>query len=256
MTALKFAIVVNILMCATSGYRSANIAQELPHYCLDSCSLACSMEDVCPPGMFCKNGSCRCGVYPSKFLSCNGTGSSVLRYNCVTFDQSKNLTVVGSCLHSMKRTYFRHNFSGDTLYHQLPNSVYGLDDLMCGSLNRTGLQCGSCQPDHYPLAYSFNMACVPCPDTRRNWFKYVMAAYFPLTVFCVIILFFKVNITSSHLFAVVYYCQTLSTPMILRSMYFQFHEDTSTSYQLIANLSPSMGYGTWTFSSHFTLISV
>ena len=144
----------------------------------------------------------------------------------------------------MKTTNFKRNFSGDTLYHQLPRSVYDLNNLMCASLNRTGLQCGSCQPDLYPLAYSFNIACVPCPEVHWNWFKYIMVAYLPLTFFYVIIVFFKVNITSSHLFAVVYYCQTLAMPMILRSMYFQLHEDTTSSFQLTTNLFVSL-YGIW-----------
>ncbi len=232
--------------CSISSL-SADVIKE-PQRCSNSCSnvsLACSEEeDGCPPGMFCNNGSCECGVYPNKFISCNGTSSSVLRYNCVTFDKSKNLTVVGSCMHSMKTDKFRHNYSGDVLYHQLPKNVNELDDIMCAPLNRTGLQCGRCQPGLYPLAYSFSMACVPCPNAHWNWFRYIMAVYLPLTLFYGVILFFKLNITSSHLFAVVYYCQTLSMPVILRSIYFQIHDDTPSSFQLTVNTFVSL-YGIW-----------
>lgn len=180
--------------------------------CSDSCSsgpIPCSEThaDTCPPGLFCKKGHCECGTYPDKMISCNGTSSMVLRYNCVTFDESKGVTLVGNCVHIMNNTSFNKNYSGDTLYHQLPSNVHRLDDTVCKSLNRTGIQCGECLPHHYPLAYSFKMNCIPCPHAHWNWLKYITAAYLPLTLFCILILFFKVNVTSSHLFAVVYYCR-------------------------------------------------
>ena len=229
-----------------------------------SCSMIyCSKENgniECPPGMFCENGSCVCGaVYPNRLISCNGISSSVLRFNCVTFDSTRNLTVVGSCIHSLKSVHFARYYAGDDLYHQLPSSVYELDDFMCGPQNRTGLQCGSCQPGLYPLAYSYSLACVPCSDNDSwNWLKYVLAAYLPLTFFYVIMLFFKVNITSSHLFAVVYYCQTLTSPGIIRDINSQAQVDAPLSLQVLINVFFSL-YGIWNldffrpFYSHLCL---
>ena len=63
----------------------------------------------------------------------------------------------------------------------------------CTDMNKMGALCGECLPDHYPLAYSFNMTCVPCPHARWNWLWYIMAAYLPLTLFYFVILFFKIN---------------------------------------------------------------
>ena len=73
--------------------------------------------------------------------------------------------------------------------------------------NRTGTLCGKCLPDQYPLAYSYDTSCIPCPHARWNWLRYIMAAYIPLTLFYLFIAFFKINITSSHLFSVVFFCQ-------------------------------------------------
>ena len=97
--------------------------------------------------------------------------------------------------------------------------MHQLDYVMCGYYNKTGTLCGQCLPDHYPLAYSFNMTCIPCPHVHWNWFRYIMAAYLPLTAFCIVMLFFKVNITSSHLFAVVYFCQAITIPIVVRGMF-------------------------------------
>ena len=91
--------------------------------------------------------------------------------------------------------------------------------MSCQQLNRTGALCGRCLPDHYPLAYSYDIICIPCPHARWNWIKYITAAYLPLTFFSLILIFFKINTTSSHLFALVYYCQTMSMPALIRGMY-------------------------------------
>jgi hypothetical protein len=71
-----------------------------------------------------------------------------------------------------------------------------------------------------------------------------MAAYFPLTLFYIIILFFKVNTTSSQLFPVVYYCQTLSLPLIVRSVFREIAIDTNHSYYTALKVFLSL-YGIW-----------
>ena len=192
-----------------------NVQQSIQ--CLDTCynrSVACSEAhgDRCPPGLFCKEGYCKCGKYPHDIITCNGTSSSLLNYYCAIVDEDSNITLVGRCPYNNPG----RNHEDHTLYRHLPISRYSLNNQMCQSLNRTGSLCGRCLPDHYPLAYSFNMTCIPCPHVRWNWFRYIMAAYFPLTLFYFLVLFFKVNTTSSHLYAVVYYSQLLSMPCILR----------------------------------------
>ena len=86
-------------------------------------------------------------------------------------------------------------------YSDLPRSKSELNDFMCGlkaELNRTGTLCGKCQDGYYPLVYSFDMTCVQCPNGKSNWWKLVLAAFLPLTIFCIIILFFKINVVSSR----------------------------------------------------------
>ena len=225
------------------------VTASTPTHCSNSCSyppITCSdyHPDRCPPGLFCVKGRCECGKYPYHFLSCNGTSSMVLRYNCVTFDQHTNDTLVGNCYCTVKRTEVKNGFTGDLLYHQLPRSVHQLDDLMCSPLNRTGTLCGQCLPDHYPLAYSFNMTCIPCPHVRWNWFRYIMAAFIPVTLLYIVILLFRINITSSHLFIVVYFCQILSLPLILRNVFLQFSQNATSSYLFVVKLVLSI-YGVW-----------
>ncbi len=76
---------------------------------------------------------------------------------------------------------------------------------ICDQWNRAGALCGRCLPNHYALAYSFNLTCIRCPQAGRNWVRYIMAAYLPLTLFYIIIFFFSVSITNSQYFSVVMY---------------------------------------------------
>ena len=71
-----------------------------------------------------------------------------------------------------------------------------------------------------------------------------MATYLPLTLFYIIILFFKINTTSSHLFAVVYYCQSLSEPVLLRSVVVYLQQNDSSSYGAAIKILMSL-YGIW-----------
>ena len=165
--------------------------------------------DSCPPGMVCKDGYCQCGWHPHKAISCSSTSSSLINCYCVTLDEGTNATLIGNCIYNCAR------LRDSTLYSPLPNSVHQLNKA-CDSLNRTGALCGRCKSGHYPIAYSFNWTCIKCPHARTNWVRYIAAAYLPLTVFCILILFFKLKIASSHFNPVVWLFQLISMPACAR----------------------------------------
>ena len=106
------------------------------------------------------------------------------------------------------------------MYH----GVLMLTEIQCGAFNRTGTLCGKCKDGHYPLAHSYDMNCVECPDGKSNWWKFVLAAFLPLTVFHFIVLFFKINVTSSHLHGFVLYSQGISFPAIARIVLLAFRK--------------------------------
>ena len=118
-------------------------------------SLTCSEDhgDSCPPGLFCEGGQCECGVYPNYIVSCNSTTSSVLECNCATFNEKKKLVLAGVCFYGCRG----QSKKSSNVYHPLPRTDKTLNNAMCKSFNRTGTLCGRCLPDHYPLAYFFNM---------------------------------------------------------------------------------------------------
>ena len=231
----------SVVSCAHSSSTSATSLQQSTQ-CLDTCynrSVACSEThgDNCPPGLFCSEDYCKCGSYPSDIIICNGTTSSILKYYCATVDKDSNITLVGRCPYT-------YPSEDHTLYRHLQKTSYLLNNKTCRPLNRTGVLCGRCLPDHYPLAYSFRLTCIPCPHICWNWFRYIMAAYFPLTLFYFVIIFFKVNTTSGHLYAVVYYSQFISMPYIVRMLFVGIFKEFKYSYHLVANAFASF-YGIW-----------
>ena len=67
-----------------------------------------------------------------------------------------------------------------------------------------------------PLVLSYNLSCVKCPSSHKNWWKFVFFGFMPLTVFYLFIVFFNVNVTSSRLHGFILFSQALSTPALVR----------------------------------------
>ena len=195
-----------------------------------------SCSDFCSPWVYCDNGKCRCGEVPDHTLQCNVQKNvSLLDNNCLTYNEDKHIAEVGRCIFTSINT-----ISPCTI---LPRSLSELDTFMCGEeFNRTGTLCGKCKDDHYPLVYSFDMNCIRCPNGKANWWKYVLAAYFPLTIFYLVVLLFKINVASSSLYPFVIYAQAVSIPINGRIvLMFLKHQKTAQS----ATRWMVMLYGVW-----------
>ena len=71
-------------------------------------------------------------------------------------------------------------------------------------------------PGYSPQAYSYNLTCVHCEKGNANLWKYFVFSLAPLTCFYFIILFFKVNTTTSHLHGYVAFAQVIALPQYAR----------------------------------------
>ena len=135
---------------------------------------------------------------------------SVLDCNCVTYDNATGQIVAGSCfencMHISKHLH-------DERYIQLDD----VNNRMCeNSSHRGGRLCGKCLPGLRPLAYSFNITCVNCTEGNKNLWKFFLVVFAPITVFYFIVLFFKINATSSYLHGFVLFSQAVSVPTLGR----------------------------------------
>ena len=145
----------------------------------------------------------------------NGCINSILFCNCATYDEVENRVEVGKCIYNCE--YTRDGLlDGEPSYTALLANASDWNDAICGKFNRHGTLCGSCQNGTYSLAYSFNLSCIQCNNDFSNWGKYVFFAFFPLTLFYIVVLLFKISIFSGLLQGYVFYCQFISSPAFAR----------------------------------------
>ena len=175
-----------------------------------------SANTTCPPWFVhsddTNSSTCKCGNELGGVVICNSSlqKSYILCFYCVTHDKYLG-TVTGICSYSQWCIAGRVHSS---IRYHLPHSIdiSDLNDAMCGRLNRTGRLCGRCKEGFSSPVYSYDLWCVECSHTHYNWLKYILAAFLPLTVFFIIILSFRVSVTSPQLNAFVLISQILAAP--------------------------------------------
>ena len=190
-----------------TSHSIATRSQQVPH--LEPCNTT-----SCAPWFQCQEGKCQRGppLQPNVLGSDN---KLVWECNCVTYTNST--VEVGSCIFNCLT--FNNN---GIPFKELPSNVSKLNAMFCDRFNRQGTLCGQCKDGHFPLAYSFDLTCVKCPHSKINWIKYLLVAFVPLTAFYFIILLFKVNIASSHLYGFVLNSQYISFPFPTRLFVMNF----------------------------------
>ena len=158
----------------------------------------------------------------------------------MTYNESTG-PVVGACFYNCEKSPFLK----DKLYHLVPPDVTKLNDYMCGYLNREGQLCGKCKENYSIPVYSYGLKCVQCSTSPFNWVKYILAAFFPLTVFYVLVLSCRLSATSPKLLAFVFISQTLAIGPNVRVVL-----AATEPYPFAASLAKSyshfMEFGTWT----------
>ena len=203
----------------------------------------CGTNTNCPIWAECNTGDCVCSENLPESLKCaeHTLQLSVRMCHCVTLDDVSGDIIEGKCFVNCFNDNYRDHY-----YLQLPQNTSRLNYFMCEKWwNRTGPLCGECLPGHRPLAYSYNMACVKCPEGNNNIWKYILAAYGPLTVFYFIVLFLKVNGTSSHLHGYLIFAQLFASPAFTRTLDLAIHERYDKGSSGIVFPILTTGYGIW-----------
>lgn len=136
----------------------------------------------------------------------------------MTYNQYTNETVVGYCLYTCDRRILRCG-----IYNKLPQHTYQINAEMCSKLNRTGQLCGSCMEGNGHPVYSYTTKCVPCfeDDFLKSLFKYLAVAFLPLTAFYLLVVIFKISVTSGLMVGYILISQIATMPTVLRVMTFQ-----------------------------------
>ena len=184
----------------------------------------CSHDSECPTWFTCNSSNiCQCGNGHNNAVVCDeeSLSSAVLDSYCVTYDEGSRSTYLGSCFYNNDD----HKHTG-TVYKELPtNAEMLINGSVCANFNRAGLLCGNCEDGYSPLVLSYNLSCVKCPDGHKNWWKFILAGFVPLTFFYFFMVLLNINVTSSRLHGVVWFSQTLTFPILVRLIMLAVHSE-------------------------------
>ena len=184
-------------------------------------SQTCSSSSDCPPWFICHNNTeCQCGPTLQNAIICDETMNlAIVEGYCVTEVDSK--TYAGYCFYNSGRHTMKVQHR--SIYSIISNKE-DVNEQVCRHFNRTGILCGKCKPGLNPFVLSYNLSCEECPNSRKNWWKFALCGFVPLTLLYFIVIFFNVNITSSRLHGYVLFSQALSTPAYSRILFFAIED--------------------------------
>ena len=164
----------------------------------------------CPTWHFYNKNNGKCERYECNdvkdLIKCKNNGATALQYGqCMTHNRSTGITIVSTY------PYFQstgHNISEDLVgYITLLSYVSELNDYMCGPMNRKGPLCSECIDGFGLSATSFLYMCSNCTQFSLSYGipLYILIEIIPITVFYLVILIFRINLTSSPMTCFIFY---------------------------------------------------
>ena len=169
---------------------------------------------------------CICGSGLKDIIICNPDSLAVklnAKYFCFMLfnENGVSTTLIGTCPYGNSQRLPR-NLSVSEIYE---------DSRLCSFYNRKGQLCGECAENYTLPASSYHFGCVECKSYNNGWIKFIVAAFLPLTIFYMIVIVFRISVTSSTLNALVMVSQITASPPMVREIY--SHNLVSDSYRVI-----------------------
>ena len=179
--------------------------------CADSSDLS-----TCPIWTFPSpsGNDCVCGDSLINIIICNPETLAIqllVKFFCFILndDNGVNTTLLGTCPYGDLQTQPRI-LSMSQIYE---------DSSLCSFYNRKGQLCGECAQNYSLPGYSYYLGCVKCNNYNNGWIKFIVAAFLPLTFFYIIVIMFRISVTSSILNAFVMVSQIAASPPVVRNLY-------------------------------------
>ena len=168
------------------------------------------------------NGKCECYKFSDveKLIKCKDNGATALQYGqCMTHDRNTGITIVSVCPYFQATGY---NILEDLVgYITLPSNISELNDYMCGPMHRKGPLCSECIGNFGLSATSFRYTCSNCTQFSLTYGipLYVLIEVIPITVLYLIILIFRINLTSSPMTCFILYSHLVMNTIIINLSY-------------------------------------
>lgn len=183
---------------------SANTFLVASVHCQDLSSI--SNDISCPPWFFYNEslGVCQCFESLNVDVRCTSE-EALLRFGrCMTYQEGLG-TAVGSCAYYRVDSFLDNVTEG--LFITLPRNVTQLNDYMCGPLNRKGYQCNECLEGFGVSLTSLGYQCSDCSNVCYGVPLYLFLEFVPITIFYIIVLVYRLNVTSAPMTSFVMFSQ-------------------------------------------------
>ena len=145
-----------------------------------------------------------CLSWYSGAIKCTVQGVQLMYGYCATYTATNDSYII-------KCPYFElggYNVT-EPGFIRLPDNISDLNDYMCGPMNRKGLLCKDCIDGFGPSVTSLGYKCSNCTDAWYGIPLYLAVELIPITLFYLIILIFKVHLTSPPMTLYIFYNQSI-----------------------------------------------
>ena len=189
--------------------------------------------------------NCTCGDTTREIIKCDNATCTVqiLDGYLVTYDEEKGVVEAGQAIYGWRKKYFHHGIK-KALYYKVQLNRSKLNYDACHRFQREGRLCGRCREGYSPLVYSYMLNCINCSSSRFNEVKYIGAAFVPLTMFYLFVVFFKFNANSPALQAYILVAQIVGAPISCKYFIAQYKAHDHASI-FAAFFSLLWVYGIW-----------
>ena len=172
---------------------------------------------------------CECYSNPitNDIVRCTEEGVNLRVGYCMTYEELERTIYIAFCP-------FSGNFStnDDGRYIKIPTkNVSELNTYMCQPMNRKGQLCSRCIQGFGPSVISLGLVCSNCTGAWYGVPLYLFLEFVPITVFYVIILVFRVHITSAPMVTFVFFSQVIVSTFLNYGAELKFEHPTA--YYLI-----------------------
>ena len=148
---------------------------------------------------------CQCANNLDGALLCRDSRRAYLRIDfCMTFDNHTNMLIAASC---HRGHYNSHNMING-IFGLLPNDTSLIMESQCTPNNRKGYLCSKCADGYGIAVTSLTPNCVRCTlSVLPAILLYLLIELLPITIFFMIIVIFRINISVGPLLGYFIYCQ-------------------------------------------------
>ena len=156
--------------------------------------------------------SCTC--LPDWLVHCDHDGNAFLDFgHLLSYDEGKRVLSRTVSMNLLLPWKYNITNAGKVL---LPEDISKLNHYMCTPLNRKGYMCSRCIKGFGPSMISSYMDNIMCYDCSKvsSWYGvtlYLSIEFIPLTIFYLLVLVFRIRITSAPMICFIMYSQLIVT---------------------------------------------